>query len=599
MNRKLRAADAFCINAMIAVLLLFCVAAGPKGQMSFTASLDPATAKPGQTVTLHIAGTVAEGYHVQSHTPSDPAYIPFEVTVDPDPNLQFGEPNYPAGKNEMYPALGTLNVYTGDVTIDVPLTIKPTAANGATPIDIRLHYQACNDAVCFPPKSPKLTASLTIVGGATTAPMQAVVAPPTTQSAAQPFAEPPVIESQDGTIFGLALGSHAYLLAFSAAFIVGIFFNAMPCVLPVVPLKIMGFYEASQHDRRRCLALGAVFSAGLIATFALLALLVIGFRVLDWGGLFEKTWFTLTIVLVLLAMAVSQFGFFTVNLPTGVYRFAPRHDTYVGNFFFGVLTAALSTPCTIGMFVALLAWALKQPVSIGVLLVIMVGVGMAAPYFVLSAFPELARRFPRTGPLGEIIKQVMAFLLLATAVYFAWPFFNRFVSPSVFWWTLFAVIAAGGIFLVTRTAQMLHTRRAVLIAAVIAIVVTAPSLYATIRLTENPYEWKPYSDAVLAEAQAAGRPVLIDFTATWCGNCHYLEAFVLHDAKVVDVVRDNNVLMLQADVTNDDAPGRPLLSRLNPAGAIPLTAVYLPNAKSPKLLSGIYNDADLVGIFSK
>ena len=165
--------------------------------------------------------------------------------------------------------------------------------------------------------------------------------------------------------------------------------------------------------------MGAVFSLGLIASFGVLALLVVGLRVLDWGGLFQKTPFTIGIVTVLGVMSLSLFGFFTVSLPTSIYQLTPRHDTYSGNFLFGVLTAALSTPCTFGLFVGLLAWALAQPPFIGVAVLMTVGVGMAFPYFVLSAFPQVAKNFPRTGPWAEIIKQLMGFLLLATAVYFA------------------------------------------------------------------------------------------------------------------------------------------------------------------------------------
>lgn len=575
-----------CLGLM---LLALCIAAGPVGQVDVSATLDPATARPGEKVMIHVHAKVKPGYHAQSHTPLDPSYIPFEVTLDPNPNLDFQPPQYPPGVNETYPALGTLNVYTGDVIIDVPAVVTAAATNGDTAISGKVRYQACTDSVCFPPKSPTFSVSLNITGGAAGA---------STAPAAQASQSPPVTPTEAAasgdTLFGFTLGSQAYALAFFGAFIVGILFNAMPCVLPVVPLKIMGFYEASQHNRGKCLGLGAVFSAGLIASFFVLGLLVVGFRVLDWGGLFQKPLFTAIIVIVLLAMAVSQFGFFTVNLPTSVYRFTPRHDTYVGNFLFGVLTAALSTPCTIGMFVALLAWSLKQPAAVGVLLVVMVGVGMAAPYFLLSAFPQVARRFPRTGPLGEIVKQVMAFLLLATALYFAWPFLDRVISVRTFWWLLFGVIAVGALFMIVRTRQMLRSPRAVTIAAVLAVVVTAPALYATVQLTRHPYTWQPYSDAALADAIAQHKPVLVDFTATWCGNCHWLEAFVLNKSAVADAVRRHDVLMLKADVTQDDAPGRELLGRLNPAGAIPLTAIYLPDQLTPRLLSGIYTVDQLV-----
>jgi thiol:disulfide interchange protein DsbD len=157
------------------------------------------------------------------------------------------------------------------------------------------------------------------------------------------------------------------------------------------------------------LAFGAIFSLGLVMTFAALGLLVVVLRVLNWGELFANPWFLVGIVVILGVMGLSMFGVFTVGLPVAVYRFAPRHDTYLGNFLFGILTAILSTPCTFGMFFGLLIWASGQPAAIGLSLMIMVGIGMAFPYFVLSAFPEVARRMPRTGPWAELVKQMMGF----------------------------------------------------------------------------------------------------------------------------------------------------------------------------------------------
>ncbi len=197
------------------------------------------------------------------------------------------------------------------------------------------------------------------------------------------------------------LEKSAWPVAFSAAFVIGIIFNLMPCVLPVLPLKIMGFYEVSQHDRGKSIMLGAVFSAGLISSFAVLAALVVGSSQLHWGALFDHAWFTATICIVLVLMAISTFGFFTVNVPTALYSFTPRHDTYLGNFLFGVLTAALSTPCTFGMFVGLLAWALRQPAWVGGASIVMVGAGMASPYFLLSAFPQVAQLPPHRALGGS------------------------------------------------------------------------------------------------------------------------------------------------------------------------------------------------------
>ena len=112
----------------------------------------------------------------------------------------------------------------------------------------------------------------------------------------------------------------------------------------VVPLKAIGFYEVSQHNRAKCLLFGFVFSAGLIAIFALLGLMVVVLRKFAWGEQFSNPWFLAGIVTVLAVMGFSTFGAFTVGLPQWVYRIAPRHDTYAGNFLFGILTAVLSTP---------------------------------------------------------------------------------------------------------------------------------------------------------------------------------------------------------------------------------------------------------------
>jgi thiol:disulfide interchange protein DsbD len=603
--------------AFCTIVALFCAAAAAsiasaRTSADVSAVLSTSAVHAGDSATVAVVIDVHSGLHAQSHAPLDRNLIPLVVKLDANPTIDFKDAIYPPPQMENYPLLGTVSVYTGRVIVKVPVAVKADAALGEMRITGSVRYQACNDKACFAPETQKFEIDTQVVaagvkvdanqpelfGGDTVAAPTTV---PTTQAATTVVpvstgSPPPPPPSR---IFGRELGKDAYLLAFAGAFVVGMIFNAMPCVLPVVPLKIMGFYEVSQHDRSKSVALGAVFSAGLIASFGVLAMLVVALRVLDWGGLFQKTWFTLTIVTVLIVMATTLFGFFTVNLPNSIYRFSPRHDTYVGNFLFGVLTAALSTPCTFGMFVGLLAWALAQPATIGVALIMMVGVGMAFPYFILSAFPEVARNFPRAGPWAEVVKQMMAFLLLATAVYFAQPLYERFVSDRAFWWTLFAVIAAGGVFLIGRAFQLSTKLTPRLIAIAIALALVGPSLWATRRLTIKPFEWQPYSDQTLADARAAGKTVLIDFTASWCGNCHWVEAYVLHDPKIVRAVHDNNLVMIKADVTDETAPARPLLGKLNPAGAIPLTALYAPKSNDPRLLDGIYSVDDLLNAIAK
>jgi thiol:disulfide interchange protein len=592
--------------AVVATLLLAC-ATSTFAQQGERATVEKAVVsvsglRPGDKAMVAVVLEIKPGFHAQSRTPLEDFYVKFDAKLDEHPALKFGDPVYPKGEEKTYPALGKLSVYEGQVVVHIPVEVKADAPPGPVKIAGKLKYQICNDQLCFPPESPKFTVETKVVGkDEKVEPIEPELfkdeKTDKADAGSSPAAGPSSVQ-----IFGRDLNKDAYVLAFFGAFVVGIIFNVMPCVLPVVPLKAMSFFEVSQHNRAKSVALGAVFSLGLIAAFATLALFVVVLKSLSWGELFQMMWFRVGIITVLVVMAVSTFGFFTVNVPTAMYRFAPRHDTYVGNFLFGILTAALSTPCTFGMFVGLLTWALAQESRvIGAALITTVGVGMAFPYFLLSAFPEMARRFPRTGPWAELVKQMMGFLLLGTAVYFAKPFFERFLrsgsnqhlASDVFWWALFAVVAAAGAFLVVRTLQFAKRLTPRLVGVAVALLLVVPTFLAARNFTYHPHAWVDFTDAALAQAKASGKPVLVEFTADWCGNCHFVEAFVINDRGVVATLKKHDVVMVKADVTEENAPAKPLLDELNPAGAIPLTVIYSPHRAQPLMLRGIYSKAEL------
>jgi suppressor for copper-sensitivity B len=591
--------------ALVCLFAVFISATNASAQLGRKPTTAPATIDmnalhPGDHAVVALIINIAPGLHAQSNTPVDSSSIAFSVKADPNDSVTIGNAEFPKPEMVKYP-IGTLSVFRGRTVIRIPITVKPGAKPGPLTITGKVNYQTCNETACNFPEHRPFSVSTKIVSSDQPTEQNpefaAAISSPTTiaSAATQPAGIANNWAGRHGhSFFGIDLAHLTGPIAFAIAFVIGIIFNAMPCVLPVLPLKIMGFYQASNNNRSRSLLLGTVFSAGLIASFGVLAVCIVGLKVFHWGDLFKNDWFTAGICIVLTLMALSTFGFFTINVPSSMYSFTPRHDTYVGNFLFGILTAALSTPCTFGMFVGLLTWALSQPAWLGVSVIMMVGVGMAAPYFVLSAFPEVARKFPRTGPWAEVVKQMMGFLLLATAVYFAQPFLQHFMSSDVFWWTLFGVVAGGGVFLIVRSIQLSNNLPPRAICFSLAVLLVAPSAYLAHRLTEKPYIWKPFSDAALAAARAAGKPVVVDFTAVWCGNCHYIEATSLHDSNVVNAVHKEGVVMLQADVTNTDAPGIGLLDKLNPVASIPLTAVYLPNVAEPRLLDGIYSSDDLV-----
>jgi thiol:disulfide interchange protein len=598
------------------VLLSGSAFAGQSNSTLADAAFNYTSLQPGQQAVAAIVLDIDDGFHAQSHKPSDPLSVKFEAKAAPLDAMTIYDPIYPVGEDHEYGSLGKLNVYTGRVIVFIPVQVKSDAVAGPITLSGTLKYQICDNNVCYRPSSTPFKIESTIVAAGqpleTQKPELFKTFDPTVFSKLAPATSQPTTAPAKGaagrdtggpsnaggspTIFGIALTDNSYLLAFFAAFVVGIIFNAVPCVLPVLPLKAIGFYEASHHSRAKSLAFGGFFSAGLIACFGVLALLVVvphSGHQLAWGELYSKQWFVITISLILLVMAISTFGVFTINLPPAIYSVTPRHDTYLGNFLFGFLTAVLSTPCTIGMFVLLLAWATRQPPVVGMLLVMTVGAGMASPYLLLSAFPEAARKFPRTGPWAELVKQSMSFLLLASALYFARRYVQLVTGSDGSWWVLFGVAVIAGGYVLFRTFTISSNLLPRIVAICIAGAIIIPSFLFVRQAVDQPYDWKPYTAAALTEAQSAHRVVLVEFTAKWCGNCQYLEAFVLHDKAIVSAVKNHDVEMLKADLTADDAPGWALLKDLNPVGAIPFTAVYPPGRDDPVHLSGIYSTNDL------
>jgi thiol:disulfide interchange protein DsbD len=559
------------------------------GDAPVSAALNVSALQPGKDALLAVVVEVPAGFHAQSHTPLDANLIKFEVKLDRTDAIVAREPVYPEPKLETFPALGKLSIYADRVVTYLPLTVKQGAKPGAVKLAGSAQFQLCDDNMCYAPQTTKFELAAQIVSAdQQVVPREGALfagyKPPATQPARG--APPTAAVVAGGAEWSLPF-------AFGAAFLAGLLFNVMPCVLPVLPLKVMGFYEASHQHRSQSVLFGLVFSLGLIAVFAVLALLVLVFRALDWGGLFSHGWFIWCITALLVVLALGLMGGWNFQLPLGVYTFEPRHDTYAGNFFWGALMAILATPCTAPLLPALLLWAASHPAYVGVPAMIMVGVGMSSPYLVLSAMPEVARKFPRTGPAAELFKQMMGFMLLAAAAYFAG---GRLVHGPEFWWIVVAVVAVAAMFLLARTVQISTSAAAVGFASVISVAMLGGVLWWTARITgiASPaanvaQSWHPYNAAEFAAARNSGKPVLVKFTANWCATCQVIEGTVFRQASVWDALKKDEVVAIKVDLTDSDAPGKDLLLSLNPAGGIPLTAIYPANSDRPIILASIYS----------
>ncbi|MEL7238420.1 MAG: cytochrome c biogenesis protein CcdA, partial [Planctomycetota bacterium] len=523
-------------------------------------------------------------------------------------------PTYADHVIENYPQIapatgGDVSVLPKVSTHYLPIEIA-TDASGSVTIAGTAQVQVCDDMSCLAPASPAWSITLPVVASG-----EAVATggpefdgfDPATWAALKPLPEAGADNESSSSdqvveLFGyeMDLSNLGPAVVLLLAFVAGIFFNVVPCVLPVLPLKIISFYETAQHSRAKCLAHGVAFSVGIVVLFAILAVLMFAFKAISWGQLFSNVWFSGGVTLLLVAAAAYQFGLLQFALPTNVYA-AEQSATggrgaIAGNIAAGAFTAILSTPCTFGLFLGILIWAGAQPTWLGVLTIIVVGVGMASPYTLLSAFPGIARSLPQSGRWSEVVKQATGFILLGVAVYFARPLLPEVVRGPWLWWVIWASLLACGLYLVGAAVRY---KQGYVVTGIVTLVLAGGTLPIAYGFANPPVGWAKFGDESLAEARASEGPVLVKFTADWCANCQTIERNVFGTQDQIDALADQGVTLMKADLTDADAAGWPLLSELNPARAIPYTVVYLPGQDEPVRLVGIYGEDDVQEALAK
>ncbi len=491
-------------------------------------------------------------------------------------------------------------VFSGRAIAYLPVTVKPDAPAGQVTLTIKVSFQTCDDKTCLQPADISFSITLDIVNPATLA------SSPPAKAGASIFAQfdpslwtkihagvaAPKIVPFD--LFGLkfeinAAGAFGLLLLCLIAALGGVLLNLTPCVLPVIPIKIMSLAQNAGH-RGRTLLLGFSMFLGVIAFWIALGGALSG-AVASIKGftatnqLFQYPWFTISVGVIIAIMAVGMAGLFTVRLPQAVYMFNPRQDSLHGSFLFGVMTAVLSTPCTAPFMGAAAAWALKQPTTIVLTVFFAIGFGMGVPYFILSAFPKLVDKMPRTGPASEVIKQVMGLLMLAAAAYFIGVGLSgALVRPPdppdrLYLWVVAALVAAAGGWLVLRTFQITQSTARRSVFAGLGAGMIALSVIGGARLTEQgPIKWIYYTPQRLASAQSAGKVVVMEFTAEWCLNCKALEESVLRQERVASLLNSEGVAPIKVDLTGNNLEGNAMLRNVDRL-TIPLLVIFAPDGR--------------------
>ena len=382
-------------------------------------------------------------------------------------------------------------------------------------------------------------------------------------------------------------------------FIGGLILNLMPCVLPVISLKIFGFVQQAGQSRQKIFRSGLAFTAGIFAWFIALALPLIalkaGGRDVTWGGFqFTNAYFVLGLSVIVLVFALNLFGVFEISLPQsmtrGLLASSERNDNF-GSFFQGVFATVLATPCTAPFLGTALGFAFTQSPIVILSMFVAIAAGMSAPYFLLSAQPAWLRFLPPPGPWMVHVKQFMGFLLLATLLFLLYVLGAQRGLDGAIWASCFLLIVAivcwmKGAFIVPtasagkRTFALLLMLLLLLTSGVYFIGDKFQSAKIDLAASNAPGDWQPFTPERLQTERDQGHAVFVDFTAAWCLTCKFNEKSVLESAAVREAFQHHGVVKLKADWTNGDPVITKLLQQFGRPG-VPLYVLYPGKSEEP------------------
>jgi len=382
------------------------------------------------------------------------------------------------------------------------------------------------------------------------------------------------------------------------AFIGGLILNIMPCVLPVIALKILGFVSEAKSLPRRVRALGGIYAVGVLFSFLVMAAIVIGVEAAGhqagWGMQFGSPIFIVCLTTLVTLVALNLFGVFEVTLGgrtlDAAGNLASKHGAS-GAFFNGVLATTLATPCTAPFLAPALGFAFSQSAATIILIFLTVGLGLASPYVLLCWNPAWLKFLPKPGAWMEKFKIAMGFPMLATVVWLLHVAASDY-GRGVFWLGIFLVILAFSAWIFGEFVQRGRTGKGVAL-AIVLILLAGSYGYAledklhwrqmidetdttSLAVSSGGIDWQPWSAEAVAQARAAGKPVLVDFTASWCVTCNAIVKPALENDSVAAKLKEINAVALLADYTRTPPLITAEIAKYGGAG-VPLVLVYPKN----------------------
>ncbi len=402
-------------------------------------------------------------------------------------------------------------------------------------------------------------------------------------------------------------------LALFNGFLGGLILNLMPCVLPVISLKVFGFMRQAGESAGKIFVHGLAFSAGIFAWFGGLAIVILALRAggseVAWSFQFQNPWFNIVVGSILFVFALNLMGLFEVVLPgraSHALGEASSGSGLGGSFFQGVFATLLATPCTAPFLGAALGFAFAQSAGVILLMFGAVATGMSLPYLILTARPSWMRFLPRPGAWMEKVKQLMAFPLLASLVWIGSILGAQQGIEGLVWFLAFLLCLGLACWIYGNFCGPISSPRVRGLALVcVATVVIGGGWFClwepahqAAQSDDQKIVWTPFAPAQIIEAQRQGRAVFVDFTADWCITCKFNERTAIQTSRVRALLKSKNILPMKADWTSADPVITSALKSFGRVG-VPLYVLYPANGAEPIVLPELLTESLLLGALAK
>lgn len=394
--------------------------------------------------------------------------------------------------------------------------------------------------------------------------------------------------------------SAQFLLILLFAFTGGLILNLMPCVFPIISIKVMNFMQMAGHNTSEVKKHGFVFALGVLLSFLFLAglllLLRAGGQELGWGFQLQTPAFIAFMTFLMFGLGLSLMGLFEIgNFLISVAGKAGTGEGLRGSFFSGILATVLATPCTAPFMGTALGVAINLPAATALTVFAMLGAGMAAPYVLLSSFPALMKVLPKPGAWMETFKQAMAFPLFATAIWLIWVFGQQTGIDGLARLLIGLLLLSMGIWIIHRWKAIQISKRTRIISRTFATVLIAGGFLFSASSNTDQFDgasstvdgygidWEPFSNELIQQYVAEGENIFVDFTAAWCITCKANERIIFSSNRVKDRFNELDFIMVKADWTSRNPEITRALESFGRNG-VPLYVIYNENLSEPMIL---------------